>query len=129
MDIDRRVSRHLTIALVILLLSIAWLALSYYLESTCSKGNGWFAKSGAILVLGSLWSALLTRPTIEDAEVPDYLNSYNNIVRDEPLKKEHWTVKYSMSNKLVYAELLLGTVGTLVWAYGDTWLPRCATCV
>ena len=105
------------------------MTLSFYLEITCVKDNSWFGRSGAILVLGSLWSALLTRPTIEDAEVPDFLNSYNHIVREEPLKDKHWTVKYSMSKKLVYAELLLGSAGTVVWAYGDTWLPRCVSCV
>lgn len=116
---DKWLNVHLSLAMVILFLSLGWFVFSFYSESESVDNIGWFARSGAILVLASFWSALLTRPITEDAEVPDFLNTYEHALGRATLAKEHWTVKYGLSKKLVYVELLLGSIGTITWAYGD----------
>jgi len=70
-------------------------------------------------VIVAIWSGLLTRPAAEDAATPDIVNTYEAAMGRAEKKDEHWAQKYRLPSKLLFVELLVGTIGTLIWAYGD----------
>ena len=101
------------------------MSVSFLQELSCHKCNGWFSRSGAILVIASIWSALITRPHVTNAEGLDFAALWRSKVDDTEPPKQHWSAEFGLSNKLIAVELLLAIVGTVIWAYGDLWLPRC----
>ena len=120
-----KLNSNLGIISVILCLAIIWVLASFFQELSCHKSNGWFARSGAILVIASIWSALITRPHVKNAEGLDLAAYYRSKVDDTEPPIQHWTAVFGMSSKLIAVELLLAIMGTVIWAYGDLWLPTC----
>lgn len=117
---------HLIIAAILLAVAVTWVLNSLCAEISCIRANGWFARSGAVLILATIWSGLLTRPLAVDESCPDFVNILEHGLDDNvPLKEAHWTVRYRVPQILLVIELILGFAGTLIWAYGDLWLQRC----
>ena len=110
---------------IILCLAIIWVLASLYQELSCLKSSGWFSRSGAILVIASIWSGLITRPQVKSAEAPDLAGYYRSKVDGTEPPGQHWTAVLGISNKLISVEVLLAITGTIIWAYGDLWLPKC----
>ncbi len=119
---DRKLIFHLLIAILLLISGVSWCLYSMYQVNSFDVEPDWFARSGAVLVLCSIFAGMVTKPQIESASITNFLNTYNHVLEREELEEVHWCVKYGIVKKLVILEFLLGIVGTLVWAYGDTWL-------
>jgi len=118
---------NINLFIVVALLSSAvfWVILSFYQELNCIKTNGWFARSGAVLVLASLWSGFITSPHVRNTELPDFASRYRAARADTEPPDSHWTAKVGLSKILLAIELVLALSGTLIWAYGDLWLSSC----
>lgn len=125
MSTEESLKSSLLGVVLILCLAVFWVLVSLVQEYTCLQSKGWFARSGAILVLASLWSGLITRRKVENAEAPDLLGNYESARYDTVPPKLHWASMFGVSSKLLGVELFLAFSGTVIWAYGDLWLPRC----
>ncbi len=102
--------------------SFAWAAWSLYLARTTAVGAVWFSRSGAILVLAAFISSLIHKPLAADYAAPDLVENFEAAIGErEGVSERSWLAKH-LPKLLASIELAMGTVGTLIWAYGDTWL-------
>ena len=100
---------------LLLFLSIVWLGASFLLDLIDFKsGYFFFQRSGAILVISSLWVEWLTSRTPLDGRMTMSLDLVP-------------TTRYAYIRSL-FAKIGLYTAvfGTLVWAYGDTPFIDCS---
>lgn len=115
------------VAAMLYVLAVGWVALSFiydvlgYPESEVDL----FPRSGAILVLVAFLMTMVLRPKVEEAEfeeAPAPADGYNNMRNapdDKPLPTPKPDVTNKLSKKLAWYEVFLGSLGTLIWAYGD----------
>ena len=116
---------HLAVIIIVLLSSFLWAGYSLWAEINCFKENGWFARSGAIIVGAAIFSSLITRPFVYDFTFPNLLNSYKHITGKAELEEKHWAAKINLFSILGHIELIAAISGTIIWAYGDFWLKPC----
>ena len=121
---EKKLVKHIKFAALVLLASFIWSAISLALELSGQKSTGWFSKSGAILVVAALWLGQITRSIVEAHTVPDFVKKFELGLSDasEIKPEEHWALKYKVANKLLVIELIFTFLGTIIWAYSDTWL-------
>ncbi len=93
----------------------------------CMQVPAWFARSGAIIVLFSVWSTYITTPSISKETEVDFVESYVSARDNVPPKKSSWVKIYEVPKVIYIFELLAIVGGTIIWAYGDTWLVNCVT--
>lgn len=114
---DKKLICKLVLVGLLLIGATIWFILSFMNECKYLQCEGWFARSGAILVLAAIWSSLLTRSMTHDL--------YEYRLTIAPSAKSHWADTYKIPLILLCFEFLLGSIGTLVWAYGDLWMSLC----
>ena len=87
-------------------ISLVWMVGSIVLDEFCICGF-WFQRSGAVVVLASLWVEWLTSRT----PIHGALNHNANLIPTKRYVK--WRSFFARSS------LVSAILGTLVWAYGD----------
>lgn len=115
--VDKKLFIHLLVPVILLITSLIWSYYSWYQEVEGLKDSGWFARSGAILVIFSIWSSLITRPFVYDHTFPNLVAIF-----DGEDVKDHWIKEFKILGILQLVEIGLAIIGTVIWAYGDLWI-------
>lgn len=110
---------HVTSATALLVVGFFWSLISFRLDFQNPMVSDWFSRSGAVLVVLAFWSGLITRPVIANASASDLVNVFEASLGSAERMHEHWCSRYRIPTILLVIELIVGTVGTLIWAYGD----------
>ena len=92
----------------------------------------WFARSGAIVVLFSVWSTYITMPSIKrenknTRKKMSYVEIFRKLTDENPSNESDLIKRYEVPNIIYIFELLAIVFGTIIWAYGDTWLVSCVS--
>ena len=122
---EKKFNSHLGLILFILIGATFWVGHSAWQEINCNVSNGWFSRSGAILVAAAIFSSLITRPFVYDHTFPNLVNILDHGVGRAELEEEHWAKKVGLFKILAILELVLAIAGTIIWAYGDLWFSKC----
>lgn len=101
---DREIKVRIGVAIVSMIFSLAWAAVSYYYPREGADAGMWFARSGAIITVLTLFN---------ESQLTEGIGRLTNVLRDRYL---------IVINRLRTAGVLCAGLGTLVWGYGDLWV-------
>lgn len=100
---------------ILILVMAGFFAIASYIFSQATEEAHWFGRSGAVVVLLSVW--VETRNYAAQQRLNDCRQSAAGFVGGSP---QEWSMP-QRRKLLEYVTLIVILAGTLIWGYGDLW--------